>query len=57
MDKQIKTRVILLCTAHHHGEKQEPDEVSVVLLPDAVSHEGAVVVEPQHALAARVAVL
>lgn len=42
---------------YHHGEKEEPDEISVVVLPHAVSHEGAVVVEPEDALAARVAVL
>lgn len=43
--------------AYHNSEKQEPDEISVVVLPDAVSHEWAVVVEPEDALAARVAVL
>lgn len=43
--------------AHHDSARKEADEISVVVLPHAVRDEGAVVVEPHHALAARLAVL
>lgn len=43
--------------AYHNSEEEEPDEISVVVLSHTVCHEGAVVVEPEDALAARVAVL
>ncbi len=43
--------------AHHDSEQEKPDEKPVVVLPHTVRHEGAVVVEPEDALPARVAVL
>ena len=42
---------------HHDGESEEDDEIAVVVLPHAVTHERAVVVETKHASAADVAVL
>lgn len=42
---------------HHDSARKEADEIPVVVLAHTVSDEGAVVVEPHHALAARLAVL
>lgn len=43
--------------AHHDSEQEERNEIPVVILSHTVCHKGAVVVEPEGALAARVTVL
>ena len=46
-----------LYSTYHHGERQEPHEIPVVVLAHAVGHKRAVVIEAQDALVTRVAML